>query len=188
MYRAVLKRPLDVVLSGLALVVLSPLLALIAVAIVIDDGKPVLFRQRRVGRNGEPFELLKFRSMPVNTGDVPKVAATTLQVTRVGRVIRRLNFDELPQLFNILRGDMSVVGPRPALASQEVLCALRQQSGASECLPGLTGLAQVSAYDGMPDEEKARFDAEYARTVSLVNDARIIFRTVGYLRQRPPVY
>ena len=188
MYQAGLKRALDLALSGLALVVLSPVLAVIAIAIMLDDGKPVLFRQTRVGRSGEKFELLKFRSMPANTSNVPKAAATTLQVTRVGRVIRRLNLDELPQLFNILRGHMSLVGPRPALSTQDVLCGLRRESGAAACLPGLTGLAQVSAYDGMPEDEKARFDAEYANKVSLVNDLRIIVRTVGYLRHRPPVY
>ena len=170
------------------MVVLSPVFGLIAIAILLDDGRPVLFKQQRVGRNGEPFELLKFRSMPVNSGDVPKAAATTLRVTRVGRVIRRLNFDELPQLFNILRGDMSVVGPRPALASQEALCQLRRESGAVRCRPGLTGLAQVNAYDGMPEEVKAKFDAEYVETLSLPNDVRIMVRTVGYLRHRPPVY
>jgi O-antigen biosynthesis protein WbqP len=188
MYRRFLKRPLDVVLTVAALVALSPLFLLVAVAILLDDGAPVLFRQQRIGRSGIPFTLLKFRSLPKNTPQLPSAAAIAIHPTRVGRVIRRTNIDELPQLLNIVRGEMSIVGPRPALLSQQSLIELRVETGAAECLPGLTGLAQVNAYDGMPIEEKAAHDASYCRRITLRRDLVIIGRTLSYLRKRPPTY
>jgi lipopolysaccharide/colanic/teichoic acid biosynthesis glycosyltransferase len=182
------KRLVDVVLAGTALVVLSPLLLVTAVAIRLEDRGPVLFRQRRSGRDGAEFTLLKFRSMPVGSASVPSASAGSLRITRVGRVIRRTNIDELPQLLNILLGDMSVVGPRPALPSQEDLLTMRQENGALHCRPGLTGLAQVKSYDGMPVSEKAVLDGRYAARPSLFGDLGIILRTVAYLFRRPPVY
>jgi O-antigen biosynthesis protein WbqP len=126
--------------------------------------------------------------MRVNVGDVPSHQAGRLPVTPVGRVLRRTNLDELPQLVNILRGEMSIVGPRPALESQEELIALRRANGALECLPGLTGLAQIRAYDGMPVSEKARHDGEYAERLGFLLDCGIVLRTVGYVLRSPPVY
>ena len=126
--------------------------------------------------------------MPVNTADVPSADADTLSVTKTGEFIRRTNVDELPQLINILKGEMSLVGPRPAIPSQESLCLMRRGNGASDCPPGLTGLAQVNAYDGMPETEKARWDGEYAAKVSFRKDVTIIFRTLAYLTRKPPVY
>jgi O-antigen biosynthesis protein WbqP len=161
---------------------------LIAVAISVEDGGPVLFRQKRVGRGGELFEVLKFRSMPVATRDLPSAQAGRVKVTRVGKIIRRTNLDELPQLINILRGQMSVVGPRPPLPSQRELCRIRETNGAIDCKPGLTGLAQINAYDGMPEKEKAKWDGTYAATLSFVSDMTIILRTFRYLSKRPPVY
>lgn len=188
MYAVVGKRVLDVLLAGVALVGLSPLLAAVAIAIWLEGGRPVLIRQQRVGRDGESFTMLKFRSMPPGTTQAVSVDAGGFPITRVGRVIRRTNVDELPQLWNIALGHMSVVGPRPALASQHELLALRSASGAARLRPGLTGLAQVNAYDGMPTAEKARFDAEYADGLSLRLDLTILGRTFGYLRRPPPVY
>lgn len=182
------KRVCDVFLSVCALIALSPLLLLVALLIRLEDGGAVLFRQRRSGVDGELFELLKFRSMPENTADVPSGAAHSLKITRVGKFIRRSNIDELPQLINILRGDMSVVGPRPALSSQEVLLSIRRENSSIKLKPGLTGMAQVNSYDGMPEEEKAEFDGKYAARVSLVTDVWIILRTFGYLLKAPPVY
>jgi len=187
-YAAGGKRVVDIALAGMALLVLGPLILLIAVAIRIEDGGPALFRQRRTGRDGQEFTLLKFRSMPVGTADVPSASATALPITRVGRVIRRTNLDELPQLVNILAGDMSVVGPRPALPTQADLIAWRAQSGAWRCRPGLTGLAQVCSYDGMPVSEKAALDGAYAQRLGLLRDLGIIARTVLYVFRRPPVY
>jgi O-antigen biosynthesis protein WbqP len=188
MYSRSLKRLLDITLAGLALVALAPLMLLVALLIKLEDGGPVHFRQKRVGKGGREFEFLKFRSMPVNAANVPKTQAIEIPITRIGRVIRRTNIDELPQLINILRGEMSIVGPRPAIAAQGALISMRRENGALSCTPGLTGLAQVNAYDGMPETEKAGFDGEYASNVSFANDLKIIGRTFGYLTRKPPVY
>lgn len=188
MYHSFLKRAFDVVAASAALVVLSPVLLAAGLAIRLEDGGPALFRQTRVGRHGRQFRIYKFRSMPVATPDLPSATAGVLKVTRVGRIIRRTNIDELPQLLNVLRGDMSIVGPRPALPAQTQLCARRAELGVAGCRPGLTGLAQVKSYDGMSEEEKARWDGAYARAVSLATDLRIVLRTFGYVLKRPPVY
>jgi lipopolysaccharide/colanic/teichoic acid biosynthesis glycosyltransferase len=188
MYRNVLKRILDVLLALLALILLSPVMLIVAAWIFLEDRGAVFFTQQRIGRKGRPFKFLKFRSMPVNTANVPSAGAKELKVTGIGRVIRRTNLDELPQLINILKGDMSIVGPRPAIPSQEKLLSLRHKVGADEIAPGLTGLAQVNAYDGMPENEKARWDGEYAAKVSLLTDIKIVARTFAYLTKKPPVY
>jgi len=121
MYSSYGKRLLDIVLAAIALLILSPLMLLTALAIYLEDGASPLFRQQRVGQEGKLFELLKFRSMGVNAAQVPSAQANSLTITRIGQFIRRTNIDELPQLINILRGDMSIVGPRPALPSQILL-------------------------------------------------------------------
>lgn len=188
MYRRVFKRTFDVLLSASALLVLSPLLLLIAVCIKLEDGGSVLFRQTRVGKDGREFLFLKFRSMPVGSANVPKTQAGSIRITRIGRLIRRSNIDELPQLINILRGDMSIVGPRPAIPAQQDIHRMRAANGALACTPGLTGLAQVNAYDGMPESEKCRFDGEYAASISFLGDLVIVLRTFVYLTRPPPVY
>lgn len=187
-YEANFKRGIDLVLAVTALVALTPVMLIVGFLIWLNDGGPPLFKQMRVGKGGTPYRLMKFRSMPVNSGDMPSTKALHFRITRVGRIIRRTNIDELPQLFNILRGDMSLVGPRPALPSQVALIEMRRQNGAYGCKPGLTGLAQVNSYDGMPETEKARWDGEYAVQVSLSGDCLIMLRTIGYLLRRPPVY
>jgi O-antigen biosynthesis protein WbqP len=187
-YRSFGKRLFDVCSSASALIVLSPLMLLTALLIRVEDGGPALFRQKRVGKDGREFLLFKFRSMPVNTANVASAEAAALTVTRVGRVIRRANIDELPQLFNMLKGNMSVVGPRPALASQTRLLELRAAEGAMSVRPGLTGLAQVNSYDGMSEIEKARYDGQYAKSLGFFRDVGIILRTFVYLTRRPPVY
>jgi O-antigen biosynthesis protein WbqP len=188
LYERVFKRLFDLVIAIPALIVLSPLLLVTALAIRLEDGSPVMFRQRRVGRNGIEFVIFKFRSMPVSTPSVPSADAARLTVTRVGKVIRRTNIDELPQLLNVLRGDMSVVGPRPALASQTELVAMRRERGVDRLRPGLTGLAQVNSFDGMTDRQKVEWEARYACSVGFLGDLLIVFRTFGYLLHRPPVY
>ena len=188
MYRRYFKRIFDVVIAVIALLLLWPLMLVLAVLIYLEDRGPVFFRQKRVGAGGREFDLLKFRSMPVGSRDVPSTEAGAMPVTSIGRFIRRTNLEELPQLFSVLRGDMSIVGPRPALATQESLVRIRQQNGSIQCLPGLTGLAQVNSYDGMPEDEKAALDGEYGETVSLGTDTKIIMRTLRYLTRKPPVY
>lgn len=187
-YRMGGKRLLDLMLSALAIVVLSPLLLITAIAIRLGDGGPALFRQRRVGAHGRLFTALKFRSMAVDAPNVSSSEATRIPITAVGRVIRRTNVDELPQLFNIFAGQMSVVGPRPPIPSQVDLIEMRRSNGALSVRPGLTGLAQVRSYDGMPEQEKAEWDGRYAASISLFGDIGIILRTFAYLLHRPPVY
>lgn len=188
MYRNFFKRAFDVFLSAISLFFLSPLMLLVAILIKLEDGGSILFKQKRVGINGQSFDFLKFRSMPITAANVPKTEAVKIPITRIGKIIRRTNIDELPQLFNILRGEMSIVGPRPAIPAQTELCLMRKENGALNCLPGLTGLAQVNAYDGMPETEKAKFDGEYQTNLSFLNDLKIILRTFAYLTRKPPVY
>jgi O-antigen biosynthesis protein WbqP len=188
MYQNFLKRAIDITISLAALILLAPLLLIVSISIFLEDRGKIIFRQKRVGVNGTTFEVLKFRSMPESTGELESARAHSLPVTRIGRYIRRTNIDELPQLVNVLRGSMSLVGPRPPLISQVRLCEFRRENGSIGCVPGLTGLAQVNGYDGMPDEEKARWDGEYAKTMGLLSDVKIVIRTIGYLRKKPPVY
>lgn len=188
MYLIFGKRWLDVLLSLLAVIFLSPIFIITALMIKIFDPGPVIFRQKRIGLNGEPFEFYKFRSMPINTGDVPSDKIGQVRLTWIGRFIRRSNIDELPQLFNILIGDMSIVGPRPPITSQAELIELRQKNGSIKCRPGLTGLAQVSSFNGMKIAEKADFDGIYSKSISLWGDILIILKTFSYLLKPPPVY
>jgi O-antigen biosynthesis protein WbqP len=188
MYCRYFKRFLDIVLSLGALAALSPVMAITALLIKLEDGGNILFRQKRIGKNGIEFDFLKLRSMPMDAANLPKTEAAEIKITGIGKIIRRSNIDELPQLLNIIKGDMSIVGPRPAISSQVSLCRMRDENGASKCLPGLTGLAQVNAYDGMPEDKKAGFDADYVKNISFINDFRIILKTLAYLTRKPPVY
>lgn len=187
-YSRFLKRIIDLIFSVTALLLFTPLLIATALLIYIDDGVPVLFRQLRSGKDGKTFTLFKFRSMPVNSKNVPSNQAGSLRVTRMGKFIRRYNIDELPQLINIVKGDMSIVGPRPALCGQTHLLDLRRANGAVSVKPGLTGLAQINSYDGMSDEEKADFDGAYVKRMSFRTDSALILRTFAYLLKPPPVY
>ena len=188
MYRSFFKRPLDAALAAVALILLAPVMLLVIIAIRIEDGGPPIFRQLRVGREGGLFTILKFRSMPVATPNLPSAAATQLRITRVGGFIRRSNLDELPQLVNILRGDMSLIGPRPAMPTQTTLLEQRRAHGVLAARPGLTGLAQVNAYDGMPESEKVDWERRYLERITFWGDVRIIGLTVAYLFKPPPVY
>ncbi len=179
---------MDFALAFAGLIVLSPLMAGLAAVIKIEDRGPALFKQSRVGRHGREFTFLKFRSMPIDTPDLESAKAGTLRITNVGRVIRRTSLDELPQLVNVIVGDMSLIGPRPPLASQDELIHLRRLNGSLALRPGLTGLAQLNGYDDMPNSEKAAWDGQYARTLSFLGDAKILFRTIGYFAKPPPSY
>ena len=179
---------MDIVASTTAIAILSPVLVVTAILVWLEDGRPILFRQVREGANHRPFVIIKFRSMAPNTSSIASSEIVAPAITRTGRVIRRLNIDELPQLVNILRGDMSIVGPRPALPSQLELVDLRARLGALSARPGLTGLAQIRSYDGMPTAEKAAHDSEYAERITFRGDIAIIARTFGYLIKPPPTY
>ena len=173
------KRAADVVLAGLGLVVCSPLMLAIAIAIRLDTPGPVLFSQRRIGRGTGEFAILKFRSMGVGTPDnaTHLVSPGQVSVTRVGRVIRRTSLDELPQLWNILTGDMTLVGPRPALYNQYDLIALRQEAGVNALKPGLTGWAQINGRDEIPMDQKVAYDREYLDRLSVLFDVKILALT-----------
>ena len=187
-YDPLLKRLLDVVIAVSVMLLISPFLLLVALAIKASDRGPVIFVQARVGKDGRPFNFFKFRSMPVDTKDLPSTELGNPQLNFVGKFIRRTNIDELPQLFNIITGDMSLVGPRPPIPIQKDLLELRRSNGSLQCRPGLTGLAQVNSFDGMSIEEKASYDGEYAHNITFLGDLGIIIRTFGYLLKKPPVY
>lgn len=176
-----LKRFFDVVLSLVAIIVFSWLLIIIAIAIVVEDKGNVLFKQKRIGKDKKEFYIYKFRTMKVST---PKDVPTHLldnpesYITKIGGFLRKTSLDELPQLFNILKGDMSIVGPRPALWNQFDLIALRDENGSNSVRPGLTGWAQVNGRDELPIEVKAGFDGEYIKKMSILFDIKIILMTV----------
>ncbi|HTM98851.1 MAG TPA: sugar transferase [Pedobacter sp.] len=188
MYRLFLKRVIDIILSLFALVFLSPILLICSIIIFLQDFGPVIFKHKRVGRDGEEFWFYKFRSMPVNTPNVQSSETSKLKITAFGKFIRRTSIDELPQLFNIIKGDMSIIGPRPPIPTQYGLIALRKENGALKCRPGLTGLAQVNSYDFMPEEAKASFDGVYAAKISFISDLKILLQTFLYLTKKPPTY
>ena len=180
MYRF-LKRLIDIILSLVSLILLSPLFLLIAVWIKLDSSGPVLFCQKRIGINLEPFIIYKFRSMTVDTPqDTPThlLQGSKSHITKSGRFLRKLSLDELPQLANILKGEMSLVGPRPALWNQFDLIEERERYSANSIRPGLTGWAQVNGRDELPIPDKAKLDGEYVRKVSFIFDLQIIFKTV----------
>lgn len=185
---AAFKRLADMLLASAGLLVLAPVMAAIAIAIKVSDPGPVIFRQMRTGAGGKAFAFYKFRSMPEATGDIPSDRLGEIRISPVGRFIRRTNLDELPQLWNVVKGEMSLIGPRPSLPSQTELIDLRRRNGALACRPGLTGWAQVHAYDGMSVARKAEFDGEYARRMSLGVDVLIAVKTCGYFLRPPPKY
>ena len=180
-YEKYVKRGLDIVLSFCGLVVLSPILAGIAIAIKIDDQGPVLFTQKRMGQNKKYFKLHKFRSMKMCTPhDVPTHMLDNPEqyITRVGRFLRAHSLDELPQIWDIFIGNMSVVGPRPGLWNQDMLTAERDKYGANDVKPGLTGWAQINGRDKLEIPEKAKLDGEYVKNMSLAVDAKVFFSSV----------
>ena len=182
MYQKYGKRALDFILSLGGIVCLSWLLLALAAAIKLDSPGPVFFKQKRVGIHKTHFEIYKFRTMRSDTPhDMPTHLLTDPDryITRVGRFLRRTSLDELPQLWNILKGDMAVIGPRPALWNQYDLLEERDKYGANDVRPGLTGLAQIRGRDELEIPEKARLDGEYAAHITLRGDIACFFRTIG---------
>ena len=179
MYPA-LKRVIDIVISGLAIVVLSLVLLLIAIAIKLDSKGPVLFKQKRVGKNKSHFMIYKFRSMYVDTpSDMPThlLKDPTAMITKVGAFLRKTSLDELPQLFNIFKGEMAIVGPRPALWNQYDLIEERDKYGANNIRPGLTGWAQINGRDELEIDEKSKLDGYYVQNMSLGLDIKCFLGT-----------
>lgn len=191
LYQMKVKRGLDLVFAVLLVICLSPIMLGLAIWIKLDSKGPVLFRQERVGRNGEPFKIYKFRSM---SDDAPHQMATSefdsalSYITRSGRIMRKLSLDELPQLFNVIKGEMSFIGPRPLIAKEEYVLQLRRANGAEDVTPGITGLAQVRGRDEVTDDQKAAYDGEYAKDLSFKEDCSILFKTVADVVQGRGVY
>lgn len=182
-YNRFLKRFFDIVLSFFALVLLSPLLAVLAVLVRTKLGSPVLFTQDRPGKDGKIFRLYKFRTMTDERDEHGELLPDDVRLTRFGQMLRSTSLDELPEFFNILRGDMSFIGPRPLLVSYLPLYNERQ-SHRHDVRPGLTGLAQCSGRNLLSWEERFELDVEYVQNVSLSMDVSIIFRTVrGILKK-----
>ena len=180
-YEKYVKRALDITLSSAGIIVLSPVLIGLSAAIKADSKGPVLFKQNRIGKNKRHFDILKYRSMSMDTPkDVPthKLADPDQYITKMGHFLRKTSLDELPQLLNILVGDMSVVGPRPALWNQEDLIAERDKYGVNAVRPGLTGLAQINGRDELEIPVKVQYDKEYVENISFKNDAVIVLKTV----------
>lgn len=190
-YRTTIKRLLDIILSACGILLLSPLFLILMLAVYIDDPGPFFFRQKRVGIHQSTFYLWKFRSMKVST---PKDVPTHLlenpeqYITWVGRFLRKTSLDELPQIFQIFTGSMSIVGPRPALWNQFDLIEERDRYGANDVRPGLTGWAQINGRDELSIAEKARYDGEYVARLSFAFDVKCFFGTFGkVLRQEDVV-
>ena len=177
----VIKKILDRLLALVGLCILSPVFLILVAAIKLDSKGPVLFRQKRVGINKTYFNILKFRTMKIDT---PKDMPTHLlkdpqqYITKVGGFLRKTSLDELPQIINILKGDMAIVGPRPALWNQYDLIEERDKYGANDILPGLTGWAQINGRDELPIAVKARLDGEYVKRMGFFMDVRCILGTV----------
>lgn len=172
---------IDFILSLTAIVVLSPIMLLIWILIKIDSKGPAVFKQKRVGRDRREFVMYKFRTMRI---DAPKNCPTSQlsdpykYITRLGRILRKTSLDEIPQLFNVLKGDMSIVGPRPVVPNETQLIEERDKRGVYTLRPGITGLAQIHGRDNVDDFHKARYDAVYSRNVSFTTDCYIFVKTI----------
>ena len=182
-----IKRGIDILLSGLAVIILSPALLVLCAAIKIDSRGPILFKQKRIGIHKTYFWIYKFRTMRTDTPkDMPThlLANPEQYITKVGKFLRKTSLDELPQIFNIFKGDMSIVGPRPALWNQDDLIAERDKYGANDVTPGLTGWAQINGRDELEIPVKAKLDGEYVKKYGLAMDVRCFFGTfLSVLRQ-----
>ncbi|MFE3976621.1 MULTISPECIES: sugar transferase [unclassified Peribacillus] len=180
-YQNYIKKMIDFILSLLGLIILSPFFIILIVCIKLDSRGPVFFKQRRIAINKSEFYILKFRTMKIDT---PKDTPTHLlknpesYITRVGRFLRKTSLDELPQVLNILKGEMSIIGPRPALWNQYDLIKERDKYKANDVAPGLTGWAQINGRDELPIKEKAALDGEYIKKMSFLFDMKVFFMTL----------
>ena len=180
-YKLYLKRIIDFTIALIGLIILSPIILILILCIKVDSKGPVLFKQRRIGKEKREFYILKFRTMRIDT---PKDTPTHLlenpemYITKLGKFLRKTSLDELPQILNIIKGEMSIVGPRPALWNQYDLIKERDKYGANDIIPGLTGWAQINGRDELPIDVKAGLDGEYAQKISFLLDIKIFLKTV----------
>lgn len=190
MYKRYVKRAIDIFLSFLGLIFLSWLYIILSIAIVIDDPGPVFFTQKRVGIGKKHFKLHKFRSMKMSTPhDMPThmLENPDQYITRVGKLLRKFSLDELPQIWDIFIGNMSIIGPRPALWNQYDLIEERDKYGANDLKPGLTGWAQINGRDELEIPVKAKLDGEYVRKISFLFDCKCFFCTILSVLKRDGV-
>ncbi len=176
-----IKRILDIILSIVVLIILCPFLIIFSIIIKVESEGPILFKQKRVGKNKKIFTIYKFRTMRTDTPkDMPTHMLKNAEsyITKFGNIMRKTSIDELPQLFNIVKGDMSIIGPRPALWNQDDLIKERDKYNANDIRPGLTGWAQVNGRDELEIPVKAKYDGEYVDKVSLWFDVKIFFKTI----------
>lgn len=181
MYAHYIKRIIDFMLALLGLIILSPLYLVIIIAIKLDSKGPVLFEQERMAQHKQTFKIYKFRTMRTDTPhNMPThmLANADSFITPVGKFLRKTSLDELPQLLNILKGEMSIIGPRPCLMNQKDLIVARDEYGANDVKPGLTGLAQISGRDELPIPVKARYDGDYCQKITFVGDVKLFFETI----------
>nr|MBO4517904.1 sugar transferase [Clostridia bacterium] len=181
MYKHFFKRLIDVLLSGVGIIVLLPFWLILFIAIKVDSKGPIFFKQKRIGIHKKTFNILKFRTMRIDTPhDVPTHMLENPEqyITRVGKFLRKTSLDELPQIFNIFVGQMAIIGPRPALWNQDDLVAERDKYGANDVKPGLTGWAQINGRDELEIDDKAKLDGEYVKRQSFLFDCRCFFGTI----------
>lgn len=183
LYRRYFKRPMDFILSLIAIIVLSPVLLVVAVLVRTKLGSPITFKQKRPGLNENIFTLYKFRTMTDERDKFGELLPDSVRLTKFGRFLRSTSLDELPELFNILKGDMSIVGPRPQLVRDMVFMSAEQRQRHS-VLPGLTGWAQVNGRNGVTWEKKLALDLEYMDSITFASDWKIIFMTVAKVFKR----
>lgn len=181
MYKHFLKRVIDFILSLIGLIVLSPVFIILCISIRLDSKGPIFFRQKRVGKNKKHFNILKFRTMYIDTPkDMPThmLSNPDQYITKAGKFLRKTSLDELPQIINILKGEMAIIGPRPALWNQDDLIAERDKYEANDIKPGLTGWAQINGRDELEIDVKAALDGEYVRRMSFPFDVKCFFGTI----------
>lgn len=176
-YERYIKRPQDFILALIALIILSPIIVIVALLVRFKLGSPIIFKQKRPGLNGEIFEMYKFRTMTDEKDSEGNLLPNHLRMTRFGKILRTTSLDELPELFNILRGDMSFIGPRPLLVDYLPLYNERQKHR-HDVRPGLSGLAQVNGRNAISWEEKFEYDLEYVNNISFILDLKLIFQTL----------
>lgn len=177
MYQKYVKRIIDIIISFIMLVILSPIILIIAIAIKIDSKGPVFFLQERTGKGGKNFKIFKFRTMVVETEKDGKLLTHDERMTKVGEFIRKTSLDELPQLINVLKGEMSIIGPRPWIP-EYYLYFNAEQKHRVDVLPGITGLAQARGRNGIDIFQKIKYDVEYTKNVTFKMDVKIVLETI----------